>query len=117
VRAVGIGVDRPLLYRRIEARVREQLARGFLAEVRTLLERGLGGWLIASRVIGYAELARHLEGGLALSEAIALTGKRTKALARRQLAWFRRDPRIRWVEATEAGALPRVNELMEHLRG
>ncbi|HJS25895.1 MAG TPA: tRNA (adenosine(37)-N6)-dimethylallyltransferase MiaA, partial [Actinomycetota bacterium] len=58
-----------------------------------------------SQAIGYAEFALHLEGTLSLEEAIARTVKRTKALARRQLAWFRRDPRIRWFPG-EGDVLP-----------
>ena len=96
VRAAGIDVPRPDLYERIEARVRAQLAEGLIEEVKALAHRGLSGWLTASQAIGYAEFARHLEGELSLDEAVARTVKRTKALARRQLAWFRRDPRIRW---------------------
>lgn len=96
VRAAGIEVPRPDLYARIEARVQGQLAEGWIEEVKDLANRGLSGWLTASQAIGYAEFARHLEGELSLDEAVARTVKRTKALARRQLAWFRRDPRIRW---------------------
>jgi tRNA dimethylallyltransferase len=62
-------------------------------------------------------MARHLQGDLALEEAIALTIKRTKALARRQLAWFRRDRRIRWFEAGQTGAAALVDDLTEYLRG
>jgi tRNA dimethylallyltransferase len=101
VRAVGIDVPRPDLYERIEARVREQLAEGLIEEVKELAHRGLSGWLTASQAIGYAEFARHLEGELSLDEAVARTVKRTKALARRQLAWFRRDPRVRWLAHDE----------------
>jgi tRNA dimethylallyltransferase len=101
VRAVGIDVPRPDLYERIEARVREQLAEGLIEEVKELAHRGLSGWLTASQAIGYAEFARHLEGELSLDEAVARTVKRTKALARRQLAWFRRDPRVGWLAHDE----------------
>lgn len=96
VRAAGVDVPRPILYERIEERVGEQLAEGLIEEVKGLAHRGLTGWLTASQAIGYAEFARHLEGELSLDEAVARTVKRTKALARRQLAWFRRDPRVRW---------------------
>jgi tRNA dimethylallyltransferase len=96
VRAAGIDVARAELYERIQARVRSQLADGLIEEVKELVHRGLAGWLIASQAIGYAEFARHLEGELSLDEAVARTVRRTKALARRQFAWFRRDPRICW---------------------
>ena len=117
VRAAGIDIPRPVLLERIERRVHEQVSNGLVQEVRALVERGFAGWLTASQAIGYAEVARHLQGELTLEEAIALIIKRTKALARRQLAWFRRDPRIRWFEAGEAGWATLVDDLTEHLRG
>jgi tRNA dimethylallyltransferase len=117
VRAAGVDLSRPLLLERIAARVREQVERGLVGEVRALLDRGAGRWLQESQVIGYAEVARHLQGELGLEDAIALTIKRTKALARRQLAWFRRDPRIRWFEAEAGGAAGLVEELTGYLRG
>ena len=116
VRAAGIEIPRPVLAERIERRVRRQLDEGLLQEVDGLVRRGLEGWLTASQAIGYAECARHLDGTMSLEEAIAQTVRRTKALARRQLAWFRRDPRIRWFPAGEDGAAP-VPEMAEYLRG
>ena len=114
VRAAGIEIRRPMLAERIERRVRGQLDGGLLDEVEELVRRGLAGWLTASQAIGYAEFARHLDGTLSLEEAIARTVKRTKALARRQLAWFRRDPRIRWFPAGDDGAAP-ATEMTEYL--
>jgi tRNA dimethylallyltransferase len=116
MRAVGVEVPRAVLVRRIERRAREQFEGGLLEETRALLERGLGGWLTASRVIGYAEAARHLEGALSFEEALAINVRRNKELARRQMVWFRRDPRIRWFAAPE-GAAAIVPDLVEHLRG
>jgi tRNA dimethylallyltransferase len=116
VRAAGIDIARPALSRRIEARVEAMLSAGVLDEVRGLLDRGLFGWLTSSQAIGYAEFARHLRGELSLREAVAGTVKRTKALARRQLAWFRRDPRIRWFATDERGAQAVVEDVTEYLR-
>ena len=117
VRAAGISVSGPALRARIETRVTEMLERGWLDEVRTLVERGFGSWLTSAQAIGYAELARHLAGEITLDEAIVGTVKRTRALARRQLAFFRRDPRIRWFEAGEAGAEPLVEDVAAYLSG
>jgi tRNA dimethylallyltransferase len=116
VRAAGIELPRPMLAERIERRVRRQLDDGWLKEVEDLVRRGFEGWLTASQAIGYAEFARHLDGTLSLEDAIAQTVKRTRALARRQLAWFRRDPRIRRFPADEDGAAP-VDEMTGYLRG
>jgi tRNA dimethylallyltransferase len=117
VRAAGIDLPRDVLARRIEARVRRMVDTGLLDEVRALLDRGLFGWLTASRAIGYAEFAGHLRGEITLAEATAETVRRTRELARRQMVWFRRDPRIRWFSAGERGAIDVVDELTEYLQG
>jgi tRNA dimethylallyltransferase len=117
VRAAGIELPREVLVERIEARVRGMLDRGFLDEVRQLRDRGLGEWLTSTQAIGYAEMAAHLEGRCTLEDAVTATVSRTKSLARRQMAWFRRDPRIRWFRAGQDGAVARANDILEHLEG
>jgi tRNA dimethylallyltransferase len=112
---VGIEIERDVLAARIHARVGSMLEAGFLDEVRSLVARGLGAWLTSSRAIGYAEMARHLQGRLSLEDAVEATERRTGSLARRQMAWFRRDPRIRWVRAGVGGAIDVVEELLEEL--
>jgi tRNA dimethylallyltransferase len=114
VRAVGIDVPRPALYRRIERRVAEMVP-GLLRETRALMERGFERFLTSSQAIGYAEAVAHVEGALGEDELVARTVRRTKALARRQMAWLRRDPRIRWFPAGDRGAVDVVPELIEHL--
>jgi tRNA dimethylallyltransferase len=115
VRVAGLDVSRPLLAERIGARVERMLADGWLDEVRALMDRGFGRWLTASQAIGYAELVRHLEGRSTLEDAVELTIKRTKALARRQMAWFRRDPRIRWFSVPGTGPDVIVDDLRTYL--
>jgi tRNA dimethylallyltransferase len=117
VRAAGIEVPRDVLARRIEERVRAQLDAGFVDEVRGLLERGIERSASARQAIGYPELSRHLAGECSLDEAAALIVKRTKALARRQMAWFRRDPRIRWFAGGRAGAGDVLDDVVRYLRG
>jgi tRNA dimethylallyltransferase len=117
VRAAGIDVPRDVLARRIEARVRAMVDAGLLDEVRGLLDQGLFAWLTASRAIGYAEFARHLRGEMTLADASAQTVRRTRELARRQMVWYRRDPRIRWFPAGERGAIDVVDEVTEYLQG
>ena len=92
-------------------------AAGWIEEVRGLVERGIGVWLTSTQAIGYSELARHLEGRLSLEEAWEATVRRTKNLARRQAAWFRRDPRVRWFDAGRGGALEVLDDVEAYLAG
>ena len=114
-RHLGIRLETPVLDTRVRSRVAGMLDAGWLEEVRGLTERGFGAWLTASQAIGYAELAEHLDGRLALDEAMERTVKRTKELARRQMAWFRRDPRVQWFDAGEEGALEVVDDVAAYL--
>jgi tRNA dimethylallyltransferase len=114
--AAGVRVPADVLAGRIRRRVSAMFAAGWLEEVRALVERGFGRWLTASQAIGYAELARHLDGRLSLEEAWEATVRRTKNLARRQMAWFRRDPRVRWFDALDGGA-DDVAEPIRHFLG
>jgi len=88
-----------VLYRRIDERAEHLFAEGLLAEVTTLLERGYTPELRPMSGHGYAEAARHLAGEWSLDQAIEITARRTRQYAKRQLTWFRRDPRVMWLPA------------------
>jgi tRNA dimethylallyltransferase len=117
VRVAGIRIPAALLAARIVRRVDSMLELGWLEEVEGLLARGFGTWLTSTQAIGYSELARHLDGRLSLEEAREATVRRTKNLARRQMAWFRRDPRVRWFDAGERGAAEVVDAMRSYLVG
>jgi tRNA dimethylallyltransferase len=117
VRVAGVRLDAAALDPRVRARVASMLDEGWLDEVRHLVDQGLGAWLTASQAIGYMELAAHLDGRLALDEAMERTIKRTKELARRQLSWFRRDPRVEWFDADDRGAAALAEPLTTYLEG
>ena len=93
-RLAGVWLPRPVLADRIESRYRQQLAAGFLEEVRALQSRMSR---TARQALGYKELLAHLAGDCTLEEAVAAAVSRTREFARRQRAWFRRDPRITWL--------------------
>lgn len=96
---VGLRRDPADLRARIAARYEQQLADGFLDEVRRLHQGPRGLSRTAGQALGYKELIEHLEGRRSLEEAVDLAVRRTIRFARRQRAWFRRDPRIRWIDA------------------
>ena len=95
---VGVDIDRPTLDARIEQRVDQMFEAGFVAEVERLLAEGLAEGRTAGRAIGYREVAAHLAGELSLEEARERTVVATRRFARRQDSWFRKDPRIVWVD-------------------
>ena len=99
--AVLIGIDRDTaeLDRRIARRVARMFAAGLVAETRELLGRGLREGRTASRALGYQQVLAALDGGGELTEAAADTVRATRRFVRRQRSWFRRDPRIRWLDA------------------
>ena len=98
---IGLTLPRPELDLRIAARVDRMWQAGFEAEVRRLAAQGLREGPTASRALGYQQLLRHLDGECTLDEARAETIKATKRFARRQESWFRRDPRVHWLDATD----------------
>jgi tRNA dimethylallyltransferase len=95
---LAVSLPRPELYRRVDRRVDQMLARGWLEEVRRLLRAGYPPSLPALTSTGYRELLRHLRGELTLDEATRLVKYSTHAYIRRQYAWLRRDPRLIWLE-------------------
>jgi tRNA dimethylallyltransferase len=106
---LGLSLPSATIGRRIASRYDEQLAAGFLAEVDRLRSRPAGLSRTARQALGYRELLDHLDGRCSLDEAMELAVRRTRRFARRQRAWFRRDPRIRWIEGAEpTDALPEL---------
>jgi len=103
----GIRVSTGELATRIEQRVRDMLEGGFLDEVRLLVDRGLRDALTASQAIAYGQAVAHLDGKITREELIAEAARATRRLARRQMSWFRRDPRMRWFEADD---VPRATQ-------
>jgi tRNA dimethylallyltransferase len=94
---LGLDVPREVLDRRIEERVDRMWRAGLVDEVRTLEEAGLRDSRTARRALGYVQVLAFLAGEYDEAEARARTIQATRRFARRQDAWFRRDPRISWL--------------------
>ena len=94
---VGLDVPRPELDERIARRVDAMFDTGLLEEVRGLLGRGLREGRTANRALGYSQAIAVLDGELSEAEARERTTQATRRFARRQDAWFRKDPRIGWL--------------------
>jgi tRNA dimethylallyltransferase len=100
-RFVGLDMPRERLYERIDARVDAMLAAGLLEEVERLLAAGLRDALTASQAIGYKEFVPVVEEGANLEEAANAVKQSTRRYAKRQLTWFRADPRVRWIDVSD----------------
>ena len=100
-RLVGLAPDPDRLGERIERRVLEQVAAGLVEETARLLATPGGLSRTCRQGLGYKEVLLHLENGLPLEEALALDVANTRRFARRQRSWFRRDPRIRWLDVAD----------------
>ena len=96
--AIGLTMPRVLLYRRIEQRVDMMLANGLIAEVESLLASGYARNSVALQSFGYRELIAYLDGGCTYLEAISQLKQNTRRFAKRQLTWFRKDTRIKWLD-------------------
>lgn len=95
---VGLSVDREVLRERLAARVHGMVDAGLLAEVQRLDAQGLRSGKTASRALGYSQFLRVLDGLSTVREAAEETIVATRQFARRQLTWFRADPRISWLD-------------------
>lgn len=96
----GLTLPREELYRRIEERVDSMLSAGLLEETRTLLRSGRLS-LTAKQALGYRQIIEYLEGKRNWEETVALIKTKTRQYAKRQLTWFRADPRIVWIDLTQ----------------
>ncbi|MEU8191966.1 tRNA (adenosine(37)-N6)-dimethylallyltransferase MiaA, partial [Micromonospora carbonacea] len=100
---LGVDLDTAALDERIALRVDRMWADGLVDEVRGLLDRGLPEGRTASRALGYQQVLRFLAGELTEAEAHDETIRATRRFVRRQRSWFRRDPRIHWLDSADPG--------------
>jgi tRNA dimethylallyltransferase len=97
-RMFGLSWDRRALYERINGRCDEMIRAGLLEEVERLEQRGYTDTLNALNTVGYAEAFAYRRGETSHDEFVRLFKQNSRRYAKRQLTWFRRDGRIRWIE-------------------
>ena len=107
---IGLDCDRAVLDARITERVERMWSRGLVDEVEHLRAHGLGR--TASRAVGYAEVLAMLRGELTPDEARAAVAAGTRRLARKQMGWFGRDPRVHWLDAQDPDLVERALALV-----
>ena len=97
---LALRVDRAALNARIDARTTDMFDAGLVGETEALMAAGLEEGRTAPNAIGYAQAIDLLRGRITGADAVELTARATRRLASRQIKWFRRDPRIHWLDAT-----------------
>ena len=110
---IGLAVDREALRERLGLRVHRMVDSGLLAEVRRLDAAGLRSGKTAPRALGYAQFLKVLDGATTVAEATEDTIVATRQFARRQLTWFRADPRISWLDWQAPDLLARAAALVD----
>jgi len=112
----GLTARRKVLYAWIERRVERMLERGLVDEVRRLLSRGYGN-ARPMEAIGYRHVTGYLCGRYSFEEACRLMKRDTRHYARRQLIWFRRDERVRWLDVERKRREALVEEIVRNAEG
>lgn len=111
----ALSMDRERLYRRIDERVDQMIALGLIDEVRGLMDLGAADALTARQAIGYKEIIDALTGRITLEEAVQLIKQRSRRYAKRQLSWWRHDPRTIWIDMDEFDVNGAAHAIMERM--
>jgi len=104
---IGLTADLATIDRRLGDRSRRQVARGLVAETQAALDAGVPATAPVLTGIGYAEALARIRDELTLEELPLAMARSNRRYARRQLRWWRRDPRVRWFEI-EPDPLPGI---------
>lgn len=107
---IGLTMDRSKLYSRINKRVDLMIQNGLIDEVQKLLDIGYTKELASMQGIGYKEIIPYIEGKAGLDETIQILKRNTRRYAKRQLTWFRRDSRIKWIDVNQFNSIDDITK-------
>lgn len=113
-RMFALSWPREILYARIDHRVDEMISMGLIDEVAALMNDE-ANYPTARQAIGYKEIVKALHGEMRMCSAIDALKQATRNYAKRQLTWFRRDPRVSWIQALDKSAENIAQEILEAL--
>jgi len=111
---IGVKMDRNDLFRRIEQRTDQMIARGLVAETEKLLEMGYRGDLKPMQALGYKHIIQYLKGALGLDEAVEKIKTDTRHYAKRQLTWFGKDSEIEWHHAEDGDIEQKIAQFLKN---
>ncbi|MBZ9687861.1 tRNA (adenosine(37)-N6)-dimethylallyltransferase MiaA [Clostridium estertheticum] len=107
-----LNMDRQKLYSRINSRVDIMVKNNLVQEVMELKKMGYNSDMQSMKGIGYKELLYHLNHEISLDEAIEMIKQGSRNYAKRQLTWFRKDPRINWINKDDFNS---DDEIVEYI--
>jgi tRNA dimethylallyltransferase len=110
---IGLNSERAHLVNRLEQRAAKMWEKGILREAESLIPLGVREGKTSSHAIGYAQALAQLDGVLTEAEAIEDTARLTARYARRQMSWFRRDPRINWFDYQDENLIPSILQTVD----
>lgn len=112
----GLEWKRSELYQNINLRVDDMIEHGFVDEVKNILAIGYDKSLNSLNTVGYKEIISFLENKINLEEAVAKIKKNTRNYAKRQLTWFKKDKRIKWISISDIDEIEKIsNELLNSI--
>lgn len=108
----GLLWERQILYNNIEKRVDRMINSGLVDEIKYLLEQGYSKEINALNTVGYKEIIDYLENNISLERAIELIKRNTRRYAKRQMTWFRKNNKIKWMQINSEEELITVSDLI-----
>ncbi len=114
---IGLNGDRAELHSRLARRVHTMVEDGLLQEVESLIPEGLREGRTAVKALGYQQFLRVIDGEATVAQASEDTIVATRQFARRQLTWFRADPRVNWLDWSQSGLGAAAAHLVEEAIG
>ena len=109
---IGLRADAPTIDQRIAVRARAMFKGGMMEEIAALDRAGIRLGRTARRATGYQEALDALDGVISVEEATEATARATSRLARKQMKWFKRDPRITWFESGSENLVERALDVV-----
>jgi tRNA dimethylallyltransferase len=108
----GLQWDRKILYQNIGKRVDEMLVEGLIDETKNILKMGLNLESNSLNTVGYKEIISFINDEISLDKAIELIKRNTRRYAKRQMTWFNKDKRIKWIDMSNKVDLEKASDLI-----
>ncbi|WP_010093281.1 tRNA (adenosine(37)-N6)-dimethylallyltransferase MiaA [Ornithinibacillus scapharcae] len=113
---IGLEMDRPLLYERINQRIDVMIEEGLLSEVKQLMDNGYENYQ-SMKAIGYKELVPYFHGETTLEEAVEILKRNSRRYAKRQYTWFKNKMEVNWYKITPLTINEKFNDILLDLAG